>query len=326
MILLTGGSGFIGSHIHSYLLNKDLINLDLVEPPFMYKSTFVKGDIRIRDNIRKAVKDNNIKTILSLAAKHHDFGVGHDEYFDTNEEGTAALCEVATENDIKEIIFYSSVAVYGIREEISTEEMNPMPDSPYGASKLAGERVLEKWAAEDPGRKVLIIRPTLVFGPNNMANMRNLIRQIDSGLYFHLGKAANVKSIAYVENLVKATLFLKSMMTPGVSIYNYSDEPQLTTREISTVIAERLNKKIRLTIPKTLGVMMGAPFDIAIKLTGKNLPISTSRIKKLGTSTHHSAQKIFSTGFKPEYTTIQGLAKMVEWYKTEKNMQPSRAF
>ena len=108
-------------------------------------------------------------------------------------------------------------------------------------------------------------------------------------------------------------------MRPGVSICNYADEPQLTTREISNIIAEALNKKIRLTIPKTLGVLMGIPFDIMIKLTGKNLPISTARIKKLITPTHHSAQKIFSEGFKPKYSTEDGLRKMVEWYKLQKS-------
>ena len=317
-LLLTGGSGFIGSHFHNFLPNEDLINLDLIEPSFPYQSTFIKGDIRIEDDIRKAISTRKIKTIISLAAKHHDFGIGHDEYFDTNEDGTRILCKVASEFDITEIVFFSSVAVYGLSEKISTEEMKPMPDSPYGRSKLAGEKVLEKWASERSDRKVLIIRPTLVFGSNNMANMRNLIRQIDSGLYFHLGKADNIKSIAYVENVVKATLHLVSRFKPGVSIFNYADEPQLTTREISTVIAEALNKKVRFTMPKTLGVMMGIPFDILIKLTGKNLPISSARIKKLGTSTHHSARKIFSAGFIPEYSTVDGLKKMVNWYKAEK--------
>src|SRR5690606_23818728 len=112
----------------------------------------------------------------------------------------------------KEIIFYFSVAVYGIRDESSTEATTPAPDGPYEASKLTGEKVLSAWASEDSSRKVVIIRPTLVFGHNNTANMRNLIRQIDSGLYFHLGKADNVKSIAYVENLVQATLFLMERM------------------------------------------------------------------------------------------------------------------
>jgi len=317
-ILLTGGSGFIGSHFHNVLPNNDIINLDLVEPNFPYKSKYVKGDIRVEDDIRTAIRNNDITSIISLAAKHHDFGIGHDEYFDTNEDGTRMLCKVASEFGISELIFYSSVAVYGIRDEVSTESMKPKPDSPYGESKLAGEKVLHEWVKENPERKVLIIRPTLVFGRNNMANMRNLIKQIDSGLYFHLGKADNIKSIAYVENVVEATLYMKQRLTAGLSVYNYADEPQLTTREIGDVIAKELNKKIRLTVPKALGVMMGVPFDIAIKLTGKNLPISTARIKKLGTSTHHSAKKIFSAGFQPRFSSVEGLRKMVDWYKLQR--------
>ena len=317
-ILMTGGSGFIGGHFHSHINNIDLVNLDIRDQLPQYSSHSIRGDIRSEDDVRRAMQNHEIKTIISLAAKHHDFGIGHDEYFDTNEEGTAVICKIAAEFGIKEIVFYSSVAVYGMREQVSTEKMNPEPDSPYGASKLAGEKVLEKWAQEDPTRKVLIIRPTLVFGANNMANMRNLIRQIDSGLYFHLGKAENVKSIAYVENLVAATLFLIERLKPGVSIYNYADEPQLSTRQIGEVIAEELNKKIRITVPKSLGILMGIPFDAIIKLTGKNLPISSARIKKLGTQTYHSAEKIFSEGFVPKYTTIEGIKEMVRWYKNEK--------
>jgi nucleoside-diphosphate-sugar epimerase len=324
-ILLTGGSGFIGSHFHDYLPNELVVNLDLEKPTFQHHATFVRGDIRLEEDVELAVKNNNIETIISLAAKHHDFGIGHDEYFDTNEDGTAVICKVASRYNIKKIIFFSSVAVYGTCEETSTEQMQPRPDNPYGASKLAGEKVLMKWAAEDATRSVLIIRPAVVFGANNVANMHNLIRQIDSGLYFHLGKADNIKSIAYVENLIAAVLFLKDKMQSGLSVYNYADEPQLTTRQISEVIAQALDKKILLTMPKPLGIMMGLPFDLLIKITGKNLPVSTARIKKLATQTHHSAAKIFGEGFKPAYTTIDGLCKMVDWYKNKTPHVASKA-
>jgi nucleoside-diphosphate-sugar epimerase len=318
-ILLTGGSGFIGSHFHRLLSQDEFINLDLVKPSFNHQASYIEGDIRIEDDVRKALDGKNITTIISLAAKHHDFGIGHDEYFDTNEEGTRIICKLASEFNIKNIVFYSSVAVYGIRQNVSNEEMNPEPDSPYGASKLAGEKVLEQWAAENSERRVLIIRPTIVFGPNNLANMRNLIRQIDSGLYFHLGKADNVKSIAYVENVVEATLFLMKRMRPGVLVYNYADEPQLTARQIGDTIADALNKKVKLTVPRFAGILVGLPFDLIIKLTGKNLPISTARIKKLGTQTYHSAKKLFNEGYTPKYTTYDGLRKMVQWYKASDN-------
>ncbi|MGE0770172.1 MAG: NAD-dependent epimerase/dehydratase family protein [Cyclobacteriaceae bacterium] len=315
-VLYTGASGFIGSHFLNAHKGDQIFNLDLNPPEFDRRSEYIQGDIRKRSDVLRAFDLSDPVTVISLAAKHHDFGIGHDEYFDTNEDGTRVVCQAASRHGVKRIVFYSSVAVYGIREEISTEELDPMPDSPYGASKLAGEKILVSWANENPSRSVLIIRPTLVFGANNRANMFNLIRQIDSGLYFHLGEANNIKSIAYVENLVKATLFLLDRMKPGVSIYNYADEPQLTSREIGEIIAASLGKKIRLTLPKSVGLMLGRPFDLAIRMTGKNLPISTARIRKLGTQTHHSASKLFSEGFVPDFSTKEGLQKMVDWYKS----------
>lgn len=319
MILLTGGSGFIGSHFHNYLDQSRLINMDLVAPAFTNNAVFTQGDIRVREQVQSVMQGKNITTIISLAAKHHDFGVGHDEYFDTNEEGTEVLCAAASENNIKEIVFFSSVAVYGVRDVVSNEELEPSPDSPYGASKLAGEKVLARWASEDPARKVLIIRPTVVFGPGNFANMKNLISQIDSGFYCHVGRGNNIKSIAYVENVVGATLFLMNKLAPGVSVYNYADEPQLTTREIGEHIAGFLGKRIAFTLPMSMAVLFGLPFDLLIKLTGKNLPVSSARIRKLGTQTYHSAKRIFSEGFKPRYSSVDGLEKMVEWYKQEKH-------
>jgi GlcNAc-P-P-Und epimerase len=314
-ILLTGGSGFIGEYFQQFIPGNQLINLDLLEPKFKYTSKFYKGDIRLEEDVQAAVKGQNVTTIISLAAKHHDFGIGHNEYFDTNRDGTSVICKVANEHNIKEIIFYSSVAVYGNLDKVSSETIDPVPSAPYGGSKLAGEKVLREWAAGAADRKVIIVRPVVVFGPGNTANMYSLIRQINSGLYFHLGKGDNIKSIAYVENVVKATLFLKDRIQPGVAIYNYADEPQLTTRQISEVIAAALHRKIRITIPKSLGILLGLPFDVAIKITGKNLPISSARIRKLGTQTLHSAEKIIKEGFKPNYTTIDGLKRMVAWFQ-----------
>lgn len=312
--LITGGSGFIGSHFHNILADKNILNIDLVEPNFECKSEFFKGDIRKYSDLNEALKSHSIDIIISLAAMHHDFGISEQEYFDTNEKGTKVICDIATEYNIKTIVFFSSVAVYGECQSASSEALTPKPNMPYGASKLAGEKVLEKWAYEQNDRKGLIIRPALVFGINNTANMYKLIHQINMGIYFHVGKADNIKSTAYVDNVVNATLWAIDCLKPGVTIYNYADEPHLTSREIAETISGALEKKIRLTLPKSLGIMMGLPFDLVIKATGKNLPISSARVKKLATETYHSASKIFDDGFQPKYTTKEGLRKMVEWY------------
>jgi len=94
---------------------------------------------------------------------------------------------------------------------------------------------LNNWAKEAENRKLIIIRPTVVIGPYNYANMFKLIKQIDKGLYAHIGKGNNIKSLAYVENIAEASKFILENVNTNISIYNYADEPQLTTRQITNI-------------------------------------------------------------------------------------------
>ncbi len=316
-ILMTGGSGFIGSHFHNLIPPDQIINLDLVAPESPNGSQHIRGDIRVAAEVEQALASRPCDLIISLAAEHKDFGITEQDYFRTNEYGTQVICEAATRHGIQRIVFYSSVAVYGNNSTPSHEEMSPQPANPYGASKLAGERVLEKWAAEDPNRRVLIIRPTVVYGERNVANMYRLIDQINKGRYFHIGEGGNIKSIAYVKNLVEGTMFLLRQLEPGLHVYNYSDEPQLSSRKIAETIQEALGKKSMITLPYWLVYTMGIPFDIAIKITGKDLPISTNRVKKFCTETYHQSSKIRAAGFQPSYNNLEGLTRMVKWMQED---------
>ena len=315
--LLTGGSGFIGSHFHATLPNELLVNFDLVSPKFACDSQYVAGNIRDIDRIRETLGQFKCQRILHLAAEHKDFGIKRDDYFLTNEHGTRNLCQVATEFGIKEFVFYSSVAVYGANNVPSTEALSPQPNSAYGESKLKGEAVLKQWAAEDPTRRVIIVRPAVVYGERNVANMFRLIRQVKSGRYFHVGAANNVKSIAYVKNLVDATLWLMENSSPGVVTYNYADKPQISSREIANRIAEEVGRRPPTTLPYWVLYLMALPFDLAIALTGKDLPISTKRVTKLCTETFHRADKILEAGFQPRFTNLDGLRNMIQWMQSD---------
>ncbi len=316
-VLITGGSGFIGSYFNEKL-DTIIVNYDLREPIHPTKNKFLKGDICDFVVLNKAVKENKIDAIIHLAAAHHDFGITREGYFEVNELGTENICKVAEENNIKKIIFYSSVAVYGENKKPSTEEMPPNPSNHYGASKLAGEAKLKIWS-EREGNQAIVIRPCLVYGPRNTANMFNLIKQIDSGKFFNVGKGDNVKSICYVENIVEATIhLLNTIEENGFHFYNYADSPQLTSKETANHIAKSLGKKNPLSVPKSLLQIGAIPFDILIKLTGKNLPVSSARVNKFATETFHRAEKILNTGFSPRFDNLQGLQKMVTWYKSQR--------
>jgi nucleoside-diphosphate-sugar epimerase len=133
-----------------------------------------------------------------------------------------------------------------------------------------------------------------------------------------------VKSLAYVENLVSATLMLwQRDQGPAFEIFNYVDKPDLTSREIVDAIYVALGRKPpTFRIPWTIARVLAVPFDIATALTGKNLPISTFRIRKLaGDQTRFEAEKVRAAGFRPEVQLRDGIARMVDWYLREGHAQ-----
>jgi nucleoside-diphosphate-sugar epimerase len=313
---ITGGAGFIGRHINARLGDAGQVNVDLrdwVEVPGR-----VVCDIRNKELLRQHVGDCD--AILHLAASHYDF---ETEFTSTNVDGMRNLLELATDRNINTFVFYSSVAVYGTHAKPVDESGTKQPDNEYGRTKLQAEGLLTEWAKEGTGRKVLIIRPAVVFGPHNYGNLFYLTRQIDAGRNIRIGNSPTVKSIAYVENLVDATFHLVSRMAPGIEICNYSDEPHLNGFEISDAIAEALGRTRAIPIPMSLALAVGWVFDRLSALTGQQYPISMYRVRKLNTATHFVASRIRETGFRPRYDTRQGLGATTRWYMQNRDVWTS---
>lgn len=316
-ILVIGAAGFIGQFLVRELSRAGhaVVGLD-VNPDPADRSAMVEyrtGDLCARQDVLAAAQGTNL--IITLAAKHHDFGVSREEFFFVNEKGTAVLLDVAQSAGIKQLVFYSTVAIYGTRNEPSTEDMEPQPDSDYGESKYAGEKLVYNWCAADKHRRAVIIRPTVIFGPNNYANVYNLIDTIYRKKFIFVGRGDNIKSVAYVENLIDATLFLMDRMEPGVQIYNYSDEPQMTIEQTVDTITSFLPHGIpKRKLPLWLAASFGGIFDRLGRITGKNYRITSARMRKFATPTHHKADKIRALGFQQRIETRDGFRRMVAWY------------
>lgn len=318
-ILLTGGSGFIGSHFRKKLHDVELVNLDIKIPKSNHnpKHQFIQGDIRDVNDVDKAIQDCDV--IIHLAAIWDDFSVDDSFYFDTNVNGTKVLIEKAKEKGIRKFINYSSVSVYGEYAFACVEHETPyIPVNAYGKSKLEAEQLFEEWVKYDLDVSVIHLRPSVVFGENNYGNIYRLINQISSGLYFNINKGDALKSISYVENLVEATVFLLKNMKAGLDAYNYADEPHINAIEISNVIAKTLGKRNPITIPYELAYALALPFNFLIAITKKNFPVSTMRVKKYCTQTLNSCEKLKNAGFKPTIDSKEGLKRMTEWYTQTK--------
>lgn len=315
---MTGATGFIGGLLSKRLFESghEVVGLDLVSPsPGQQFARFVQGDIRDPLAVRKAV--SGADAIFSLAAAHHDFGIDASTYFAVNEMGSQVICDEADRAQIRKVCWYSSCAVYGDCAAPRHETAVPQPNGHYGASKLAGERVFGSWAAKGEGRSVLIIRPTITFGPGNVANMYSLIKQVASGRFAIAGRADNYKSLSYVENLLDATLYLWERGIDGIETYNFVEKPDLTSRQIAEAVGAALGQhRAGPTLPMPVVLALAFPFDVVTALTGKDFGVSTMRIRKLfSQETRFEADKLASTGFRSSVPLREGIARMVRWWR-----------
>ncbi len=320
-ILITGHAGFIGGFLARKLINcgYEVVGIDI--NPLESKENLCRsivGDVVNPKDIMRAAQ--GVDVIIHLAAKHHDFGISREDFFRVNVKGTSNILDCAAQLGINKFIFYSTPAVYGNPKAYTTEDTVPHPISDYGESKLAAEKLIYGWIAKNPKRQAVILRPTVVFGPRNYANMYSLIDSIYKKRFLFVGKGKNIKSIAYVENLVDATVFLLEKLNPWVKIYNYSDYPQLTSAQIVETIAPCLGCGIpKFKVPLRPAILAASVFDILAKVTGYNFPITAYRIRKFNTATFHKSDKIRALGFQPKTDLSVGFKRMVEWYLEDKN-------
>lgn len=317
-VLVTGGAGFIGSRIVEALAGSGtaVVVLDLLPPARRVRGVrYAIGDVRDLTTLRAAME--GVDGVFHLAAAHHDSNIARQTYFDVNQTGTENLCEAMSAAGVASVCFFSTCAVYGDTPEPHTEASAVAPQGPYGQSKLAAEGALNRWAALSPERRLLILRPPAVFGAGNYANMFSLIDQIARRRYAQVGTGSNCKSLAYVENLVAATLTLWRNGTSGV--FNYVDKPDLTSAAIAACIRRALGRsQHRLSIPLFAALAAVAPIEAASRLLGRDPRISRARIRKFAHDrTVFDAEKVRKAGFVPAVTLEEGITRMVQWYLAE---------
>ncbi len=313
MIKIIGGSGFIGTRLSKRLQrnNKQFGIIDKVESK-SFPNLCKIADVRDIDSLRDTLDSDDV--IINLAAEHRDDVTPKSLYDEVNIEGAKNICKVAEEKGINTIIFTSSVAVYGFAP-IGTDEsgeFNPFND--YGRTKLEAEYVYKKWQERDPkNRKLVIVRPTVVFGEQNRGNVYNLLRQIASGKFVMIGDGTNRKSMAYVENIA-AFLEYSLDFENGVHIYNYIDKPDFDMNTLVKKVNKALGKeeKIGFRLPYSVGYAIGKAFDLVAFITGKKFTISSIRVKKFCSNSVFDTS-IDKTGFIPPVKLEDGLERTIKY-------------
>jgi len=268
-------------------------------------------DVTNIDSLRPLVE--RASAVVNLAAEHRDDVRPVDLYHTVNVRGAEQVCAAAREAGVKKIVFTSSVAVYGFQPK-AVDESGPFePFNEYGKTKLQAESVYRAWSEEYPARSLVIIRPTVVFGEGNRGNVFNLLQQIASGRFLMIGPGTNIKSMAYVGNIVE---FIAHTLTlgPGVHVANYVDGPDMRTRDLVAHVYQSLGRKSQpKRIPMQVAVAGGHLFDLVARLSGKKLPISAIRVRKFCETTQFKAERLAQWEFRPPYSLTEGLKRTLEY-------------
>jgi len=173
-VLLTGGTGFIGSHtcveliaagwtpvLLDNLCNSSAAVLDRIEAITGRKPSFIEADLRDRAAVERAFSDFPVEAVIHFAGlKSVSESVADPiRYYDNNVSGTLVLVNAMRRNGVKKIVFSSSATVYGTAETMPLKEDAPTgPINPYGRSKLFVEQILSDLVASDPAQRALLLR------------------------------------------------------------------------------------------------------------------------------------------------------------------------
>lgn len=286
-LLITGGTGFLGSNIVPKLREQYEVTLCGITE---------KDDIKI--NLAKDVPSfpGMYDIVFHAAGKAHVVPRTPEEiqsFYDINYQGTKNLCTALEKSGLpKSFIFVSTVAVYGCEEGENIDENHPLNGStPYAMSKIKAEQYLKEWCKNN--NIILgIIRPSLIAGPNPPGNLGAMISGIKSGKYLSVGGGKTRKSILMVNDIP----VLIDLLSEKGGIYNVCDDSQPSFRELETTISTQLGGKKVINIPFWFANICAKIGD----LLGSKAPINSLKLSKITKSLTFSNRKAKEElGWKP---------------------------
>jgi UDP-glucuronate 4-epimerase len=308
-ILVTGGAGFIGSHVAGRLIH-DGHEVEIIDDfndyydPRIKRSNLIslggfarlhEGDIRDRDFVQKTISQGRFDTIIHLAARAGVRPSLKDPqlYIDTNITGTHHLLEAAHRNGIGRFLFASSSSVYGLSKKVPFTEDLPLPQtlSPYAATKIAGEHLCGNYA-HLYGMKVVCLRFFTVYGPGQRPDLA--IHKFTDAIHRRqsipqFGDGSTRRDYTYIDDIVQGVTSALRYEGPAFDIFNLGENQTTTLSELILEIEKALGKKAIIErLPEQQG----------------DMPLTAADITK--------ARQIL--GYNPQTQIREGIPKFVEWY------------
>lgn len=301
--LITGGAGFIGSHVarHCLQLGHEVVVLDDLSGGFEDHvpagATFIKGSITDTFLIEKLFLDHTFDYVYHLAAYAAE-GLSHfirRFNYTNNLIGSINLINEAVKHKVKCFVFTSSIAVYGKGQLPMTEEMTPVPEDPYGVSKYAVELDLRA-AHEMFGLNYVIFRPHNVYGENQ--NIGDKYRNV-IGIFMNqimqakpltiFGDGSQTRAFSYIDDVAIPIANSVNIKEAYNNVFNIGADKPYSVKELATVVCNEFNVEPNINFLEERNEVLHAYSD------------------------HQKAHNVF--GDSANISLAEGISKMAAWAK-----------
>ncbi|WP_295962264.1 NAD(P)-dependent oxidoreductase [uncultured Alistipes sp.] len=319
-LLITGGSGFIGTNLINHLLQTnqtEVLNIDIAEPKIKEHRTYwEKVDIRDYNSLNKVVTKFAPDHLIHLAARTDLRGKTLKDY-NTNSDGIISLLKILENTPtLKKAVFASSMYVC-YPGYIPKNFDDYQPHTLYGESKVLTEQIIK---TTNPNKYCWsIIRPTSIWGPWFGEPYNKFFKLILSHAYFHLGKKACHKTYGYVDNTVCQILSIINANNDEVhrKTYYLGDYLPYDITEWANEIAACASIRIP-NIPYFLFVIAGRAGDF-LQLFGIKFPMTSFRLKNMTTDNVHDLTPIKKLAPILPTSREEGNKMTIEWINRGKS-------
>ena len=321
-VLITGGTGFIGSRLALRCLEKgdrvkiigqannpaEVENKALVESK---GGQVVLASITDQGCLEKELSGTEV--VYHLAAAQHEANVPDQKFWDVNVTGTQHVIEASIRAGVKRLVHGSTIGVYGASLQGNIDESSPLrPDNIYGTTKREAEKLVLSYQAQLP---VVIIRISETFGPGDRRLLK-LFKGIKKRIFFVIGNGQNLHHLIYVDDLIEGFFLSGSVEKAVGKTIVLAGKDSLSTNEMTNAIAAVLETSMpQFHLPLRPFMAIAAVMESTLKPLGIQPPLHRRRMdffKKSFVFKQELAREVL--GFVPQVSFKQGAADTAKWY------------
>ena len=322
-VLVTGGAGFLGSHVTQLLVESGERPRVLVRPGEGV-ARLADADVEIHwgdltDPATLSAALSGADRILHCAARTGPWGP-QAEYERTNVRALETLVRTAIAAGVRRLVHVSSITVHGNDVGGTADENAPLREepNPYSRSKVTGERLLERMI-RDEGAPVTIVRPGWIYGPGDQASFGRLAQRIADGRMLMVGRGDNHVPLIYVRDAARGVLLASEADEAAGRAYLLVNDEPVTQRDYLGAIAAQLCVPAPTRrIPYPVAVLLGATAENLGRLTRRQQPPPVMRygLQLLGGENRFIISRArHELGFSPQVDLAEGVRRSVEWYR-----------